>query len=231
MPERKNTNDAGTRKKTVSHADDGGDQGRRIIPAHDLISLKGTGRPVAGSGLTGFDISDETPQGGAKSKSRRKKVLVKDYGCMALCHHAGSGLMQELMRFWPSEDARMLYAMALLLASSDEAVLPGLSLAYETSFVSELYQGLDLSAGAVTAFLERTGQDESRIIEFMKWRADAYGKGGLIIDGMLRRSDHEPDDLPEDVLMSGLCPAPLRLGVMYAWSMEEDEPAALQPYP
>lgn len=49
--------------------------------------------------------------------------------------------MQELMRFWPSEDARMLYAMALLLASSDEAVLPGLSLAYETSFVSELYQG------------------------------------------------------------------------------------------
>lgn len=65
----------------------------------------------------------------------------------------------------------------------------------------------------------------------MKWRADAYGKGGLIIDGMLRRSDHEPDDLPEDVLMSGLCPAPLRLGVMYAWSMEEDEPAALQPYP
>lgn len=231
MPERKNTNDAGTRKKTVSHADDGGDQGRRIIPAHDLISLKGTGRPVAGSGLTGFDISDETPQGGAKSKSRRKKVLVKDYGCMALCHHAGSGIMQELMRFWPSEDARMLYAMALLLASSDEAVLPGLSLAYETSFVSELYQGLDLSAGAVTAFLERTGQDESRIIEFMKWRADAYGKGGLIIDGMLRRSDHEPDDLPEDVLMSGLCPAPLRLGVMYAWSMEEDEPAALQPYP
>lgn len=31
--------------------------------------------------------------------------------------------------------------------------------------------------------------------------------------------------------MSGICPVPLCLGVMYAWSFDEDEPAALWPYP
>ncbi len=184
------------------------------------------GRMMSGE-FIGFDIDDDAP----KPRARKKRILVKDYGEAALCHKAGSGLMQELMMAWPPEDARMLYAMALLLASSDETVIPDLSLPYETSFVSELYQGLDLSKEAVIAFLRKIGDDESLIRKFMSRRLQSFSDSVLIVDGMLRSADHEPEGLSQDQLMSGICPVPLCLGVMYAWSFDEDEPAALWPYP
>ena len=124
----------------------------------------------------GFDIDDDAP----KPRARKKRILVKDYGEAALCHKAGSGLMQELMMAWPPEDARMLYAMALLLASSDETVIPDLSLPYETSFVSELYQGLDLSKETVIAFLRKIGDDESLIRKFMSRRLQSFSDSVLI---------------------------------------------------
>lgn len=98
------------------------------------------GRMMSGE-FIGFDIDDDAP----KPRARKKRILVKDYGEAALCHKAGSGLMQELMMAWPPEDARMLYAMALLLASSDETVIrtfpslmrPPLSLSFTRGSISQ----------------------------------------------------------------------------------------------
>lgn len=84
---------------------------------------------------------------------KRRSVEIKDYGEVALCHKHGAGLFEELASVWNIQDAKKLYAIALLRSAYGDIKNRDLAMHYATSFVSEMFPGIGLSEQAVSEFL------------------------------------------------------------------------------
>ena len=93
-----------------------------------------------------------------KPVARKKRVDIKDFGEVTLCNKMGRDLLDELRAVWPLDDAKRLYAIALLRAAYGNVKNRDLQMHYETSFASEMYPGVHLSEQAVSAYLLEIAQ-------------------------------------------------------------------------
>lgn len=161
---------------------------------------------------------------------KKKSIDIKDYGEVALCHKHGQDLLPELAKVWSLNDAKRIYAIALLRAAYGDVKNRDLMMHYLTSFASELIPGVHLSEDAVSAFLQEIGQAYSLICKFMRNRAEAFTGDKLVVDGMLKDYNSESGYLSE-FSRKARTKGSRDMSLLYAFDPENKEPIAAKPYP
>ena len=164
-----------------------------------------------------------------KPVARKKRVDIKDFGEVTLCNKMGRDLFDELCAVWPLDDAKRLYAIALLRAAYGNVKNRDLQMHYETSFASEMYPGVHLSEQAVSAFLLEIGQAYSFICTFMRNRVKKFAGQNIVIDGMLKVYNSYADSMSE-FSRKGAKKGSKDMSILYAFSPEQMEPIAAKPY-
>jgi len=164
-----------------------------------------------------------------KPMARKKRVDIKDFGEVTLCNKMGRDLFDELRAVWPLDDAKRLYAIALLRAAYGNVKNRDLQMHYETSFASEMYPGVHLSEQAVSAFLLEIGQAYSFICTFMRNRVKKFAGQNIVIDGMLKDYNSYAGSMSE-FSRKGAKKGSKDMSILYAFSPEQMEPIAAKPY-
>lgn len=164
-----------------------------------------------------------------KPEVRKKRIDLKDYGEVTLCNNMGRDLFDELRAVWPLDDAKRLYAIALLRAAYGDVKNRDLQMHYETSFASEMYPGVHLSEQAVSAFLLETGQAYSLICQFMRNRVKKFAGQNIVVDGMLKDYNSHTGSMSE-FSRKGAKKGSKDISILYAFSPEQMEPIAAKPY-
>ena len=164
-----------------------------------------------------------------KSKAG-KTVDVKDYGEVALCDLAGKCILDDLKEIYDLSDATRIYVLALLRAAYHDIKNRDIQLAYETSFVSEMYPKVALSENTVSSFLEKTGMEYSKISMFMQNRIRKFSGRNIVVDGMLKDCNSDTDFFSE-YSRKGSKKGSKDLTLMYSYDPKSKEPVAVKPYP
>lgn len=196
-------------------------------------SKRVNGRPVPVDLGTIGEIKDGKYVEIRKEPRRTKdgrKIDVKDYGEVALCDIAGNCLLDDLTAVYDRSDAIRIYVIALLRAAYHDIANRDIQLAYETSFVSEMYPKVALSENTVSAFLERVGMEYSKISTFMQNRIERFGGKNIVVDGMLKDCNSDTDTFSE-FSRKGNKKGSKDLTLMYAYDPQSKEPVAVKPYP
>ena len=169
-----------------------------------------------------------------RKEPRRTKagrtIDVKDYGEVALCNLVGKDILDDLKAVYDLSEANRIYVIALLRAAYHDIKNRDIQLAYETSFVSEMYPKIALSENTVSAFLETVGMEYSKISQFMRNRIEKFGGRNLVVDGMLKDCNSDTDVFSE-FSRKGSKKGSRDLTLMYAYDPKSKEPVAVKPYP
>lgn len=190
--------------------------GKRVLPV-DL-------------GQVGEIIDGKFVECAAAKPVRKRTVEIKDYGEVAMCHKHGRDLLDELAGVWNIQDAKRLYAIALLRSAYGDIKNRDLALHYETSFVSEMLPGLGLSEQAVSAFLQDIGMSYSLICKYMQGRVEKFADRNIVIDGMLKDYNSE-DGWMSEYSRKARTKGSRDLNMLYAYDPLSREPVAAKPYP
>lgn len=161
---------------------------------------------------------------------RKKKVDIKDYGEVALCHKHGKDLLQELAKVWDLKDAKRLYVIALIRAAYGDVKNRDINHHYLTSYLSEMIPGIHLSEDTVSSFLQEIGQAYSHICSFMRNRIKSFAGQNIVIDGMLKDYNSKDGYLSE-FSRKARTKGSKDLCLLYAFNPETKEPIAAKPYP
>lgn len=171
-------------------------------------------------------IDSETPANIAAAP-----VDLKDWADIILCDRLFSGIKQELLAVYNQTDMMKIYCISILRVCEPGIKNYELKEAYETSFLSELYPGTALSKNTVSTFLNNLGKATSRIVRFMKNRADAVSMDHhLLIDGTLKSDESKVNSL-SDFSRKARTKGTRDISVLYAFDLEEMEPVCSKCFP
>ena len=154
----------------------------------------------------------------------------KIYGPVALCDKVGRSIYDDLLRFYSLEDARKLYCIAVLRAIEPEITNEEISVEYETTFLSELFPKVALSANTVSSFLERTGRQICTVNDFMNDRISQYSGNPTVIDGMLK-SNTGTSNMMSEFSRKGRIRGVEDVSLLYAYDLTVREPVACAVFP
>lgn len=158
-------------------------------------------------------------------------VDLKDWANVVLCDRLFSGIKDELSAIYSQPDAMKIYCIAILRVCDPGIKNYELKEAYDTSFLSELYPGVPLSRNTVCTFLNDLGKAVSRIIKFMKNRADAVSiDHHLLVDGTLKSNESKINSL-SDFSRKARTKGTRDISVLYAFDLEEMEPVCSKCFP
>jgi len=158
-------------------------------------------------------------------------VDLKDWANVVLCDQLFSGIKTELSAVYNQDDTMKVYCIAILRVCDPGIKNYDLKEAYDTSFLSELYPGVPLSKNTVCTFLNDLGKSVSRIIKFMRNRADAVSLDHhLLVDGTLKSNESEVNSL-SDFSRKARMRGSRDISVLYAFDLEEMEPVCSKCFP
>ena len=156
-------------------------------------------------------------------------VDVKDWGNVVLWDARCRGVLDELRGFYNEEDARTIYAVAMLRGCygvSDRM----LERQYEETYLTEMYPGLDLGRTAVCRLMRNLGRECGRISRFMRARASALDPDDVaVVDGTLKTYDSTLSSYSAASRRTRLTGRE-HMSVMYAYSLSRREPLCSKPY-
>ena len=171
-------------------------------------------------------IDDELPANVAAAP-----IDLKDWADIVLCDRLFSGIKQELLAVYSQADMMKIYCISILRVCDPGIKNYELKEAYETSFLSELYPGIALSKNTVSTFLNNLGKATSRIVKFMKNRADAVSMDHhLLVDGTLKSDESTVNSL-SDFSRKARTKGTRDISVLYAFDLEEMEPVCSKCFP
>ena len=166
-----------------------------------------------------------------KSKETKLRIIdIKDYGQVAICNKLGEGLFDDLNSVYDADDAKRIYIIALLRAAYPDIRDRDLKFRYETSYLSEMYQGVALSENSVTAFLEKIGMNSNKIKQFMQNRMNASEDDTKVVDGVLK-SNNSITNCFSEFSKKGKIKGSRNISIMYSYSLNKQEPVACRIYP
>ena len=156
---------------------------------------------------------------------------VKDWANAALLDRVCSHLLGELGELYGEADALSAYCIAML-----RVMYPGikdceLKEAYDSSFLSEIRPGAALSRNSVSGFLFGLGKAYSRIISFMRRRAEAAGADArLLVDGTLKSDESRVNSL-SDFSRKARVKGSRDISILYCFDVGRMEPVCSQCFP
>ena len=158
------------------------------------------------------------------------EVDFKIYGPTALCHKVGQSIYDDLLRFYQIEDARKIYCIAILRAIEPEITNDEIEVEYKTSFLSEIFPKVSLSANTISSFLDETGKHLCIINDFMNDRIRQYSGNPTVIDGMLKSNISFTNTMSE-FSRKGRIKNTEDISCIYAYDLVVHEPVAFSVYP
>ena len=151
-------------------------------------------------------------------------VDLKDWADVELCDSLFNNMLEELKAVYSSEDALKLYCIAVLRVCNPHICDSELEQAYETSFLSEKYPDVALSKNTVSSLLQDVGKAVSRIVRFLRKRAEKVAiDHHLLIDGTLKTDDSRVNSLSEFSRKARL-KGTRDISILYAFDLEAMEP-------
>ncbi len=156
-------------------------------------------------------------------KTAAASAEMKDWANVVLCDRLFKGVMQELSAVYSREDAEKTYCIAVLRVCNQGIRDYELQDAYEDSFLSELYPGIDLSEDTVRAFFKKLGGNTTSIAKFMQNRASSAGDHHLLIGCVQKSADSGRGTLLGLALHAGMQER-RAVSVLYAYDLDEMEP-------
>ena len=119
------------------------------------------------------------PKGTKKYKvSAPSNISIKEYGASHFLKSSATDVIAKLEEYFPSNwQSIVTLAIQRLIYA---APLKNMEFLYEESYLSEVYQNLDLSKNSLTSLMGLIGKDRERITDFMKNFID--GSAQLVFD-------------------------------------------------
>jgi len=118
-------------------------------------------------------------------------VTVKEYGASSILRELGSDIVEKLREVFP-KGGEMVFTLAALRLI-EQSPFKRIEHYYSTSYLSEMYKGLNLSSGSISAFMKDFGGNRELIVEFMKHFIS--GSEHMIFDGTSILSKSENMDI------------------------------------
>lgn len=156
---------------------------------------------------------------------------LKDWANVVYCDSLFRDIIDELCLQYDRSDAIRIYVISVLRVCYPGIRDRELKDRYEESFLSESYPGVALSKNTVSEFLERLGKNVSRIVSFMRKRAESVSMGhNLIVDGTLKSDESSVNSL-SDFSRKARTKGSRDISVIYAFDFKKKEPVCSQCYP
>ena len=156
---------------------------------------------------------------------------LKDWANVVYCDSLFRDIIDELSLQYDRADAVRIYVISVLRVCYPGIRDRELKDRYEESFLSESYPGVALSRNTVSEFMERLGKNISRIVSFMRKRAESASMDHhLIVDGALKSDESSVNSLP-DFSRKARTKGSRDISVIYAFDLEKKEPVCSQCYP
>ncbi len=156
-------------------------------------------------------------------------VEFKTYGTVAIVEKVSKEIFYDLCKFYPVEDAKKLYVIALLRSINEDIKDEEINVEYQTSFASEFYPKLGISSNTISQFLEKIGKKTTLIEEFMNDRIKQYSGHPMVIDGMLKSNTSETN-IYSEYSRKGRIRGIENINLIYAYDLSNKEPVASAPY-
>ena len=93
-------------------------------------------------------------------------ITVKEYGASSTLCSMGADIIDKLREVFPAHGEQIIAIAALRVI--EQSPFKRLEHYYNTSYLSEIFKGLNLSTGSISAFLKDFGGNREKIVEFMK---------------------------------------------------------------
>jgi len=166
-----------------------------------------------------------------KSFLCESSVDLKDWADYQLADTVFSDILDELCEVYNRKDALKIYAIAVLRVCNPGVKDYGLQDAYETGFLSELHPQIPLSKNTVSTCLNDLGKAYSKIVFFMRNRAEKVKiDHHLLIDGTLKSNESKINTLC-DFSRKARTKGTRDISVLYAFDLEEMEPVCSKCFP
>ena len=169
----------------------------------------------------------------SKSKEKVSSSLVdlKNWANVILCDNLFQDIKKELLEIYHYSDAMKIYCISILRVLDPGIKNNELKDAYDDSFLSELYPDVALSKNTISKFLNDLGKALSKIIMFMRRRADNVSLDHhLLVDGTLKSNDSKINSL-SDFSRKARIKGSRDISVLYAFDLENMEPICSKCFP
>jgi len=158
-------------------------------------------------------------------------VELRDWANAALCDRLFADILGELEAVYPRDMALKIWSIAVLRVCNPGANDYELKEMYDGSFLSVLRPGAALSKNTVSELHKDVGKWYSRLVEFMKRRAEAIGAdASVLLDGTLKSNESKVNSL-SDFSRKAKTKGTRDISVLYAFDLERMEPVCSKCYP
>ncbi len=151
-------------------------------------------------------------------------VVLKSWADILLCDRLFRPVREELREVYNAADSAKFTCMAILGVCTPGLREEELEDAYQESFLSELYPDVDLAQNTVSKFLHDLGRTCSRIMQFMRNRAEQIpAEHHLLIGSTFQSGESDANRFPRfsrNVRTQGKGDR----GLLYAFDLEAMEP-------
>ena len=102
-----------------------------------------------------------------KERAKRNTTQALEYGATAILRKLGKSIEETLCKLLGEEDGKALYTCALI-RSIEPCALKHINPLYEASYLSIVYNKVNLAPNQLTALFERIGRQRDKIVAFFK---------------------------------------------------------------
>lgn len=156
---------------------------------------------------------------------------IRAWACYVLVEEVAGDIYEDLLALYNPKDAGKIWCISVLRVCEPGIRDNELKPAYDESALRELHPGVALSRNTVSRFLHDVGKVHSRIVAFMRARADAVSADHhLLVDGTLKSDESRVDTL-SDFSYRARAKGARGISVMYAFDLEEMEPVCSKCFP
>ena len=156
---------------------------------------------------------------------------LKDWAGAVLCDRLFGDVLSDLRREYADDEALKIWCIAVLRVCNPGAADYELKDLYDASFLSELHPGVALSRNTVGGLHKEVGRTCSRIVRFMRRRAESIAPGSnVLLDGTLKSDESHVNSL-SDFSRKARTKGSRDISVLYAFDLDRMEPVCSKCYP
>ena len=158
-------------------------------------------------------------------------VELKDWANAELCDRLFADILGDLEVEYPPDMALKIWSVAVLRVCNRGANDYELKEMYDESFLSVLRPGAALSKNTVSELHKDVGHAFTRIVRFMRRRAEAIGAdASVLLDGTLKSNESRVNSL-SDFSRKAKTKGTRDISVLYAFDLDRMEPVCSKCYP
>ena len=191
---------------------------------------KGRHNPIKGPTIGHIVGGKYVPIPDATENSESGIDLV-DWANVQLCDNVFKDVLDELRQVFTESEALKIYGISILRVTNPGIKDYELKEAYDSSFLATIYPAMALTKNTVCELHSTIGKSYSRILSFMRMRANKIGADdSVLIDGTLKSNESKVNSL-SDFSRKAKLKGSRDISIIYAFDLALYEPICSKCYP